>query len=296
MNFREEYKNNIEIMSPSAEQLERMKKNILEQAKAPEKKAIPFKKIAYIGSAVAACAVISVAAINIVPRLSGGSADLTATESTACASDEINYAADLADGAAGGAVYEDQAVGDAEMATELKSESAHPLTTTPAMNEAVTEEVAEDADFDASDDVYNDACEDTAADSEGGSMTGILDGITDNTFVPSATTTAVLDYDDPQISPDTPATDEAFEPVSGEAENEFSVELSADFDVLILNDVKYILVDDGDTPPAGDLVCENWFAPDGTEYWFDHYGDNYIVLMCDYGNGFEVVGGYKKAE
>lgn len=295
MNFREEYKNSIEIMSPSAEQLERMKKNILEQVKAPEKKAIPFKKIAYIGSAVAACAVISVAAINIVPRLSGGSADLTATESMACASDETNYAADLADGAAGGAVYENQAVGDAEMATEVKSESAFPATTTPVMDEA---EAMEDADYDACDDAYNEVCDDTAADSEGGSMTGILDSITDNTFVPSATTTAAPDYDDPLISEDIPASDEVFEPVSGKAENELSFILSADYDVLILNDIEYVLYDDGYSPPADALLIEERSAIDNVEYWFHHYGDDYLVLLCNYGNEgfFEVVGGYKKAE
>lgn len=70
MNFREEYKNSIEIAGPSAEQLERMKSNVLAQAAAPAKKALPLKRIAAVGSAVAACAVISVAAVNILPRIS----------------------------------------------------------------------------------------------------------------------------------------------------------------------------------------------------------------------------------
>lgn len=70
MNFREEYKNSIEIAGPSAEQLERMKSNVLAQVAAPAKKALPLKRIAAVGSAVAACAVISVAAVNILPRIS----------------------------------------------------------------------------------------------------------------------------------------------------------------------------------------------------------------------------------
>ena len=59
MDFREEYKKSAEVMTPSAEAMERMTKNIMEQINAPAKKAIPFKKISYIGGAVAACALIS---------------------------------------------------------------------------------------------------------------------------------------------------------------------------------------------------------------------------------------------
>ena len=291
MNFREEYKNSIEIMSPSAEQMARMKKNIMEQVKAPEKKAIPFKKIAYIGSAVAACAVISVAAINIIPRLSGGSS-LTTAESMACAGDDMNY---CADGAAVEAANEDFAADDAEMGAEVKAENAHPLTTMPVMDEA---EAMEEPDYDALDDVYNETCEDTITDFENGGAASIIDGITDGVFAPSATTTGIPDYDEPQINEDIPVSDEAYAPVSGEAENETSFILSADYDVLILNDVEYVLYDDGYSPPADALLIEERSAIGDVEYWFHHYGDDYLVLMCNNGNEgyFEVIGGYKKAE
>ena len=69
MDFRQEYKKSAEIMNPSAEAMERMKRNILAKAALPEKKAFPFKKLAYAGSALAACAVIAVAAANILPSM-----------------------------------------------------------------------------------------------------------------------------------------------------------------------------------------------------------------------------------
>ena len=69
MDIRQEYKKCAEIMNPSAEAMERMKRNILAKAAQPEKKAFPFKKLAYAGSALAACAVIAVAAANILPSM-----------------------------------------------------------------------------------------------------------------------------------------------------------------------------------------------------------------------------------
>ena len=70
MDFKEQYKQCAEIMDPSPEAMERMRNNILAQTAAPAKKTIPFKKIAYAGSALAACAVIAVAGAAILPRLS----------------------------------------------------------------------------------------------------------------------------------------------------------------------------------------------------------------------------------
>lgn len=86
MNFREEYKSCAEIMSPSEEAMERMKKNILEQAAAPaEKKAFPFKRIAMIGGPIAACAVITVAAVAFLPK--DGSDMVVGTVSSAAAAE-----------------------------------------------------------------------------------------------------------------------------------------------------------------------------------------------------------------
>lgn len=296
MNFREEYKNSIEIMSPSAEQLERMKKNILEQAKTPEKKAIPFKKIAYIGSAVAACAVISVAAINIVPRLTNGSADLTAADSSTATADMAeggNLTADFAMDAE--AAYEGFSTADTE--TEVKSES-HSATTIPAMNGDFVD-VMEDAEYDIFDEVSDNAEKEPVLDGEASDdiITDSEDSAADSAFTPSATTTGTVSCVEPAIPADAPTSTDSDEPVIDEVEDEFAFELSADLATLILNNEEYILTDDGQSPPAGDLISENWFAPDGTEYWFDRYGDDYLVLLRDNGNGgFEVLGGYKKAE
>ncbi|MGN0686946.1 MAG: hypothetical protein ACI4KA_02425 [Oscillospiraceae bacterium] len=69
MNFSEEYKSAVNIMDPSPEAMERMKKNIIAMTSQPQKKAFPFKKLAYAGSAVAACAVLTIAAVSILPSL-----------------------------------------------------------------------------------------------------------------------------------------------------------------------------------------------------------------------------------
>ncbi len=290
MDFREEYKNSIEIMNPSAEQLERMKKNILEQTKAPEKKAVPFKKIAYIGSAVAACAVISVAAINIVPRLTKSNAELTAGESYASMMDMEN-ANGFFDGATDSAAWEDVATNAAadhapvsgetgsfsDMTAEKDAGSDYDISFDPKYSETeATNEPSYDyfTDNEAADEAFNDAADDV----------DVISDCMESATAPSAMTSAATDA---------PSAEELVQ----EAEDELMFELSDDCSAVILNDVKYILIDDGKTPPAGELVCENCFTPDGTEYRFDHYGDDYLVLSRDNGSGsFEVLGGYKKAE
>ena len=79
MKFSEEYKKSAENMSPDRQTIDRMKaavlKELQEHPDAPAeqpgnpKKPLPLRRIAYIGGAVAACAVITVAAVNIVPSL-----------------------------------------------------------------------------------------------------------------------------------------------------------------------------------------------------------------------------------
>ncbi len=90
MNFREEYKNQAEVINPSQEAMERMADNIMEHIKAPAKKAIPFRKITYIGGAVAACAVITVGAFKVLPAISGSipTSDRS-NDSALCATEDI---------------------------------------------------------------------------------------------------------------------------------------------------------------------------------------------------------------
>lgn len=81
MKFSEEYKKSVDSMSPDKGSIDRMKAAVLARlesekeapAPAPErKKPIFFRRIAAIGGAAAACAVLTIAAVNIVNR-NGGS-------------------------------------------------------------------------------------------------------------------------------------------------------------------------------------------------------------------------------
>lgn len=265
MNFREEYKNSIEIMSPSAEQMARMKKNIMEQVKAPEKKAIPFKKIAYIGGAVAACAVISVAAINIVPRLSGNAG--LSTE---------NFAA------ADGAAYMD----NADRATESSMESACADFDYTDSCDDMTNKADEDGTIATNTPVAGESANDAMEEAEGDSFSdyvtdenaGFVDQIIDNTCAPTATTSQITAASDNAVS-------------------ELMFVISNDLETLILNDVKYIITDDLKSPSSGVLYSESLLAPDGTKYRIDYYGENYIILSRYSANGsFENMGSYKIAE
>ena len=295
MNFREEYKNSIEIMSPSAEQLERMKKNILEQAKAPEKKAIPFKKIAYIGSAVAACAVISVAAINIVPRLSGGSADLTATEScsdTAGAAvggnafnESINKdsATNAAVDFAPEYVVADGAIADYDYDMELgtKSDDAD---FNDSVNAPSFEPVGE---LNAAEEAADDACcDDVVADEA---------EMTDAATSAPTTTTAV----NSGSSTDTPtedmtASDDAAQDVVQDIETEPSIYIADDLSYIDIGNEFFVeLGNEADLPEkVVDLPVTNisYTSPEGTEYRLEFHGDGIIMLF----RGNEVIGMYAR--
>lgn len=84
MKFSEEYKKSAENMNPDRQTIDRMKaavlKELQEQPDAPAqpleepKKPLPLRRIAYIGGAVAACAAITVAAVNLVPSLKASNA------------------------------------------------------------------------------------------------------------------------------------------------------------------------------------------------------------------------------
>ena len=79
MKFSEEYKKSAENMNPDRQTIDRMKaavlKELQEHPDAPAqpleepKKPLPLRRIACIGGAVAACAAITIAAVNLVPSL-----------------------------------------------------------------------------------------------------------------------------------------------------------------------------------------------------------------------------------
>lgn len=79
MKFSEEYKKSAENMNPDRQTIDRMKAEVLKELQehpdAPAqpleepKKPLPLLRIAYIGGAVAACAAITIAAVNLVPSL-----------------------------------------------------------------------------------------------------------------------------------------------------------------------------------------------------------------------------------
>lgn len=84
MKFSEEYKKSAENINPDRQTIDRMKaavlKELQEQPDAPAqpleepKKPLPLRRIAYIGGAVAACAAITGAAVNLDPSLKASNA------------------------------------------------------------------------------------------------------------------------------------------------------------------------------------------------------------------------------
>lgn len=98
MDFREEYKKSEKLISPTDEQIQRMMSGVMSRIESgeadtkelnitPNKKAFPFKRIAYIGGSIAACAAITIAAVNIVPTLGK-------VQTAGTAENAANYAAD----------------------------------------------------------------------------------------------------------------------------------------------------------------------------------------------------------
>lgn len=146
MDFREEYKKQAEVMTPSAEAMERMTKNIMEQINAPAKKAIPFRKISYIGGAVAACAVIAVGAVKLLPSMESelATADAALTDSTA-------------------AVYQENAAADEEGFTPVNGIQSQADSDNTKLEYALGDSAATSPDTDAVYDEAMDAAEDTAA-------------------------------------------------------------------------------------------------------------------------------------
>lgn len=97
MEFREEYKKSMESNSPDREAMDRMKAAVMAKIAAGEgepgipaekKKPLPLRRIAYIGGAAAACAVIAVSAATILPNVDKNNGMVSAAESVTYAADD----------------------------------------------------------------------------------------------------------------------------------------------------------------------------------------------------------------
>lgn len=89
MNFKDEYKRAAGDLTPDRECVDRMKAAVLRDISRP--KVFPYKRVAVIGGAFAACAVITVAAITVIPMLrssdlAGGAMLNTAISCDSCES------------------------------------------------------------------------------------------------------------------------------------------------------------------------------------------------------------------
>ncbi len=170
MDFREEYKKSAEVMTPSAEAMERMTRNIMEQVKAPVKKAIPFRKISYIGGAVAACAVITLGAVKLLPAL-GSSLDTAAPDNAVQVVYEENVQTDgggafepMCD-SVNGIVADDAADEDVFTYAESATDNTAPPMTTQVAN---TEKSFADSDIDIAEDAREDVAGDIPVDASAG--------------------------------------------------------------------------------------------------------------------------------
>lgn len=125
MNFRDEYKKSAESISPDREAMDRMKAAIKAQLESEQdspvteqehKKPLPLKRIAYIGGAVAACAVVTVSAFTLLPlfRNSGSITDTSNSSmtETAAADTAATTSAESAGGAYNGSTGADNAILD----------------------------------------------------------------------------------------------------------------------------------------------------------------------------------------
>lgn len=133
MNFRDEYKKSAESISPDREAMDRMKAAIKAQLESEQsfpvtdteqehKKPLPLKRIAYIGGAAAACAVVTVSAFTLLPlfRNSGSITDTSNSSmtETAAADTAATTSAESAGGAYNGSTGADNAILDSSADTD----------------------------------------------------------------------------------------------------------------------------------------------------------------------------------
>lgn len=195
MDLREEYKNEMESVSPDREAIDRMKAAVMAKIAAGEgeagipgekKKPLPLRKIAYIGGAVAACAVIAVSAATILPSVNKNNGMISEAESisaTAAGANEIS----------GG--------GAADTAGSHETGSAANADTFRPEDDVAVEETTDGTAEAASDTATDDRSWDDSPDS-GGVIDSITDSITDS--VPDdAATPDVIPSDEPDKVSDT---------------------------------------------------------------------------------------------
>ncbi len=268
MDFREEYKKCADIMAPSAEAMDRMTNNIMAQINAPAKKTIPFKKISYFGGAIAACAVITVGAVAILPRMGSiGTADEAAVNSVACGYQE-DYAL-LADGAAG----------DADIAMDDISYAAEDTTTGTNADCIVTERA---------DSVT--APSFTVKSSEPDSDAVFEESAYDEPALPDVAIDCTAGVTD-GYAPEADACEDENEASASQVVLPF--EISEDLSVLYIGGICYTAVDEAELPYTDATVTEHttrYVTAGGTEYRMDMIGADNIVLM----NGLEIIGYYAR--
>ncbi|MGN1341170.1 MAG: hypothetical protein ACI4WS_12830 [Oscillospiraceae bacterium] len=148
MNFKDEYKKSAESVSPDREAMDRMKAAVLakiaEEAEhpaevheqhteetSPHRKPLPFRQIAAICGTAAACAVVTISAMTLLPRLQ--SADTMVNESSTAVMNEVAGNAenrfDIADSLP---VAADDVLEDAEAAAEDAGNGSVTITDTTA--------------------------------------------------------------------------------------------------------------------------------------------------------------------
>lgn len=171
MDFREEYKNSAETLSPDKQTVERMKSAVLQQTTAP-RKAFPFKRVAYIGGTVAACFIIGVVGISLANRTDSGisiaaeNMSSSAVISDDCAAEEESAAYDTPTAATSAVIYgEPEASCDAaEPQAECEDIPANPGQAPDILeiadNTALTDGLGEDR---AAEEIPEDAVEEPAA-------------------------------------------------------------------------------------------------------------------------------------
>lgn len=272
MDFREEYKKSAEVMTPSAEAMERMTKNIMEQINAPAKKAIPFKKISYIGGAVAACAVITVGAVKLLPSMQTelATADAAANESVT-------------------AVYQDSAA-EEEYAplngVTADKDSASDIITDFAMDAAEDAVAESESIFDYAADAGDDTtavAAPTVGANEGSSLFEDK-SIADNADIFVAEEGVM---EEAEIAIDSVA-DENYQKhettdsnINAEAAPEYSAEIiyvADDMQSFRIGDTEYIrLPDDAAIVFPDDCKVSHYMTDDGKEYSVGDFGD--VVIL-----------------
>lgn len=178
MDLREEYKNEMESVSPDREAMDRMKAAVMAKIAAGEgeagipgekKKPLPLRKIAYVGGAVAACAVIAVSAATILPNVNKNNGMISEAE---CSSVSAAEAGEISSGAADTAGS--LGTGSAANADTLRPEDDVAVEkTTDGTAEAASDTAADDSDR-----FWDDSID------SGGVIDSITDSVPDDAVTP----------------------------------------------------------------------------------------------------------------